>query len=559
MNARLAILSALFIVFLATLGCEREDDKALATINNEKIRVADFKKRYKKFLEISSTKDNLLTRKRILEHMINEKLILQDVIRQGLDDDKESQRRMEEIRLQALMDRYAKKVSADTIIVSEQELWDAFRAYNSKVNARFLYAKTKEEAALLKRHLEEGATFESLAKEIFEDPGLANNGGNLGYFGWGEMESALEDVAFTLPIGQLSDPVHLRMGYAIVKVEDRVPNPLVSELDYAKVKGQLEHTVFHKKIQQTLTNMLDNIVDELSPQFNETAVQLVVRQWHSLTAPKPGSRREEQTQWENFESMPLVNFQKTSWTVKTFMEMVGKTTERQRHRVRSEQDVKDMCTGLAARQILLDRARKVVSEHDAAVTEQISAVRQDYLMKRWMRSVQDTAGKNGWDETHLRTHFERHRRQYQVPPMVNVAEILVRTEREAQELMRQLKRGGSFADLARKHSIRLWAAKRGGELGFGTEADFSIVGKKFFSANVGQLLGPERVDPYYGVFTILAKRDGRFKTFEEAKEEIIHELGSVRQQEVLATAIGELRKRSAVTVNEDLLTHMTLE
>jgi len=62
-----------------------------------------------------------------------------------------------------------------------------------------------------------------------------------------------------------------------------------------------------------------------------------------------------------------------------------------------------------------------------------------------------------------------------------------------------------FSDLAAKHSMRLSTAKKGGEIGWGTRATFGNLSEKFFAANPGDIVGPEFVDPYWGVFKSSAR------------------------------------------------------
>src|SRR5690348_6951010 len=82
-------------------------------------------------------------------------------------------------------------------------------------------AKTKD----LRAKIVAGAKFEDIAKAESDDTGTAQDGGNLDGFTKGTMTPAFEDAAFTLPIGQLSEPVKTEFGYHLIRVESRAARP----------------------------------------------------------------------------------------------------------------------------------------------------------------------------------------------------------------------------------------------------------------------------------------------------------------------------------------------
>ena len=557
MTGRMALAILLATGALTISGCSR--DPIVADVHGRKISSEEFRDRYNKYLTEIQRRDNILLREQILNNMINEILIMEDIERLGIAHDGMSERKIADLRTQALLDGYARRVSLDTMTVLEPELWKEFHSYNTRASARYLYARTEDEARELKRKLENGATFEQLAQEVFEDPGLATNGGYLGSFGWGEMEPALEDVAFFGRIGELTDPIKLKVGYAIVKVESRVEIPLASEYDYAIAKEKLERAIREKKTVNLVKGAASAAGSELDPRFREDAVQFLYRNWSTLGQQETGAKETGSlpAAWADTAEMELVKFKGARWTISDFLSRLEKTSKGQRNRVRSERDVKDVAIGLATREVLVRKALELGVDVDGWVTSQIQRASQEYLLRRWASAVQDTVGENGWDDGDLYKHFESKRAEYAFPPEVNVAEILVRTEPEASAIMTRLKQGESFADLAR-NSIRLWAAKRSGELGFGTRARFGPMADKFFSARVGDIVGPENVDPYFGIFKILDRREGRQQSFEEAREQIIRELSFVRKREVFRRAVDDLRKNASFTIDMDVLANVEL-
>jgi peptidyl-prolyl cis-trans isomerase D len=81
-------------------------------------------------------------------------------------------------------------------------------------------------AAETLKKIKEGGNFETLARELSQDPGSAAEGGDLGYFPSGRMVKPFEDAAFALKPGEVSGIVQSPYGYHIIKVEDIINSPV---------------------------------------------------------------------------------------------------------------------------------------------------------------------------------------------------------------------------------------------------------------------------------------------------------------------------------------------
>jgi peptidyl-prolyl cis-trans isomerase C len=91
-----------------------------------------------------------------------------------------------------------------------------------QVRAAQLVVRTEAEARRLQRELAKGATFAELARRYSLSPD-ARVGGDLGWFGRGEMPPEFEEVCFTLAVGKVSDVVASPYGYHLFHVLDRRP------------------------------------------------------------------------------------------------------------------------------------------------------------------------------------------------------------------------------------------------------------------------------------------------------------------------------------------------
>jgi peptidyl-prolyl cis-trans isomerase C len=78
----------------------------------------------------------------------------------------------------------------------------------------------KAEADSILAEIRDGADFVVLAKTRSQGPS-APRGGDLGYFGPGQMVPPFERAAFALQPGEISEVVQTQFGYHVIRVEDR--------------------------------------------------------------------------------------------------------------------------------------------------------------------------------------------------------------------------------------------------------------------------------------------------------------------------------------------------
>ena len=91
----------------------------------------------------------------------------------------------------------------------------------SRVRAKHILVDTKAEAIKIKADIDEGGSFEYYARRYSKCPS-GRNGGDLGYFGRGQMVKPFEEAAFNGETGKVSEPVKTQFGWHLIKVEDKV-------------------------------------------------------------------------------------------------------------------------------------------------------------------------------------------------------------------------------------------------------------------------------------------------------------------------------------------------
>jgi peptidyl-prolyl cis-trans isomerase C len=123
------------------------------------------------------------------------------------------------LRQEYFTKQVAGAISPDAIKAAYDDYVKGFKP-QEQVHARHILVKTQAEADAIEKQLAAGAKFEDLAKAKSIDTGSAANGGDLGFFGKGQMVKPFEDAAFGLKVGEVSQPIQSQFGWHIIRVDE---------------------------------------------------------------------------------------------------------------------------------------------------------------------------------------------------------------------------------------------------------------------------------------------------------------------------------------------------
>jgi peptidyl-prolyl cis-trans isomerase C len=119
-------------------------------------------------------------------------------------------------------------------------------------------AQKRIEIAKIQQKVKDGQDFATLAKEYSEGPSN-ENGGDLGYFGRGQMVKPFDDAVFALNPGQVSDIVETKFGYHIIKVFDKKPETIMA---YADIKDRLAQHLKSQRVDQEAKTYIESLKKE---------------------------------------------------------------------------------------------------------------------------------------------------------------------------------------------------------------------------------------------------------------------------------------------------------
>lgn len=148
------------------------------------------------------------------------RLLAQTYADEMLNPEKNPSMKATDAEIDAYLKAHAEEqVHARHILLSTEAANSAGPSKSAATQPDKSQARTKAEEVL--KRARSGEDFAALAKEFSSDPGSKDKGGDLGWFGRGQMVPEFEKAAFALQPGQISDIVETQFGFHIIKVEER--------------------------------------------------------------------------------------------------------------------------------------------------------------------------------------------------------------------------------------------------------------------------------------------------------------------------------------------------
>lgn len=218
------IFLALFLAFSFNSFAQNSKD-VLFTIDNNSYKIDEFKRIYLKNLDLVKD-DTQKDLNQYLDLFIGYKLKVSKAYKLGLQNNSKYQNELSSYRNQL------SKTYLNDSKVTNQLIEEAYNRSLKEVKASHILISFDEnikgadtlafynKALDLKKRIEKGENFETVAIANSQDPSVADNKGNLGYFSAFRMVYPFECAAYKTKIGQISNPVRTRFGYHIIKVTD---------------------------------------------------------------------------------------------------------------------------------------------------------------------------------------------------------------------------------------------------------------------------------------------------------------------------------------------------
>lgn len=165
------------------------------------------------------------------------------------------------VRVNLLLD----KLAAEGLEITDKEAREYFEKNREdfdipeQVRARHILVDTEEEAQEIISRLEKGEDFAEIAKEVSKDTGSKDKGGDLGFFSRGEMVKEFEEAAFSLKVGERSEPIKTSYGYHII---EKLEHKEAREVSYEEVADKVKEAIKKNKLPELRQELISKLKSE---------------------------------------------------------------------------------------------------------------------------------------------------------------------------------------------------------------------------------------------------------------------------------------------------------
>ncbi len=181
------------------------------------------------------------------------------------------------------------------------------------------------------------------------------------------------------------------------------------------------------------------------------------------------------------------------------------------------------------------------------LTEEILREQIEYSIYAFKLSTKDVV----ITEEDAKAYFEKNKTKFDTPEQVRISHILLKTEKEAEEVLEQIKKGDKFEDLVKSKSIDSTTKDNQGDLGYLMKGQMpKEFEEKIFSVKANEVI-PEVIvtDDGYHVIKVQEKHGAKSATYEDSKEHV-KELLLQEKAKPINEVLTQLKDKAKIVIKD---------
>lgn len=493
--------TALCTALIGLGGCAEDgptvatEDAVLVEVGQTAIRVAD----YRQFIaRVAPELRAEYGTEKLLEAIVEQTLLVQEAERRGLGESAEFLQWQAQAQARLVQQALYKRAGIVQPKVAEEELRAYFQRspYNRRVRFSLLMVRNQEQLPEILAALAEGTDFEELSMQHSQDSRILERQADMGYHRWGDTmasHAALTERAFSMQIGEISEPMQVADGYFIIKLTDMHP------VSFEQEREAIERLVLREKLGRQLLAYYDTLHVRYNVRYEPDGLT--------------GSPEAIVAEYDG-----------------------GVLTVAQvRELLKSQGEGEKVLRREVGRRVLvpLETARLALAA-DPNLQSELERLRQMQLARRLQDALQAQVpppNPNG-----LSLFYEEHKLRYTAPAEVEVRRLLARDEAEGAAIVERMRAGRDTTELVDRFVSVIYGS---GAL----EGDNPV--SRALRADEGTFHGPFATDNGYIVLQVLRRRPDRLPPLDEIREQVEADWATAQLQAAIKELAASLRQRRA--------------
>ncbi len=384
---------------------------------------------------------------------------------------------------------------------------------------------------LVLEELKRGRSFEELAREYSDDTVSGLKGGVFGDIQKGDAEPVFDSAAFSLPLGQISEPLHTRFGYHLIKVLERTEagyRPLDSNLSDA-IRQELEN----QKIRELAARYFDSLVAVSEVTYNEELINAL------------------DSVFDDYDWASIIN---SSDTVYAWVYYKVENAEKAKDpRIKIDARIRrEILQQLSQGWILVVEAKK--NGYDK--TPRYEDARRDFIYAEKLNRLMSERFDKRYDPTddEIEEYYRTHQDEFAEDSAISIQQLIVEDEETALKAKAEVDSGANFYQTAMKYfpgedeEIKRMSINLGWITPEEISEDFF---RQIFTLDVDQVSEPIKTAWGYHLVKILGKKG--IKPLDNVRVDIRKKLININKQDMQEKWEAEIVDGINIKVDKQLL------
>jgi peptidyl-prolyl cis-trans isomerase SurA len=387
-----------------------------------------------------------------------------------------------------------------------------------------------------------GEDFADMAKEFSEDPGSAQNGGDLGEFQRRKMVAPFDLVAFSSELGELSEVFKTRFGYHMLEVTKIYDYP-----SFADEKENLRELYKRTTYDSDLAAFIDSLKTDYAFKVNEDMKGKLINFRDTIRLDRGYF---DSIMHEELGSQTIFTINNNPVLVDSMISYGIMERSFKSKYINHPGTVNDLINSFSQQRVLEEKALVL----DKTNLE-FATLMNDYRNGIFIFKLQEDEVWNRLkiDSVETKKFYDETKANYRWKDRVEYMSIFVKSDSLINVVYEKAKAGMEFSTLAEKYTEKPGMKAKKGYSGLVELEKNPEATLAFQLTKEGELSEPKKMVNGWSIIKLLKKDPARVKTYEEAKPEVLSAYQEMLSSKLEKQYVDKLKKLYEPQINYEVL------